>query len=210
MVPPEIRLQGPEHEVQYTAPARLPTRFGSFYVVGFRWADGEEHLAITKGDLSTDHPDGTLVRLHSKCVTGDVLHSLRCDCGAQLHHALASLEEEGRGVLVYLDQEGRGIGLYNKIRAYVLQDEGSDTVDANRELGFPDDARDYRHAVDVLRALGVERVRLLTNNPDKVTHLREAGVDVVERVPIHVGAHDENRSYLEAKRDRMGHLLDQG
>lgn len=189
-----------------TGRANLPTRFGDFDVAAFEDGTGREHLAILKGEVQG--AEDLLVRLHSRCVTGEVFHSRRCDCGAQLEHALRRIEEEGRGVLVYLDQEGRGVGLVNKIRAYALQDDGADTVEANRELGLPEDARDYGAAADLLQVLGVESVRLLTNNPDKVHRLQEEGVAVTDREPIVVGRNEENVAYLETKRQEMGHLLD--
>lgn len=189
-----------------TGRADLPTRFGDFDVAAFRDGDGAEHLAILKGEVRA--AEDLLVRIHSRCVTGEVFHSRRCDCGAQLEHALRRIEEEGQGVLVYLDQEGRGVGLLNKIRAYNLQDDGADTVEANRELGLPDDARDYGAAADVLRALDVASVRLLTNNPDKVDRLEDQGVTVSSREPIVVGRNEENIAYLETKAREMGHLLE--
>jgi GTP cyclohydrolase II len=149
-----------------------------------------------------------LARVHSECLTGDVLGSLRCDCGSQLRSALDRIRAEGRGLLLYLRQEGRGIGLFNKVSAYALQDEGLDTVEANEHLGFPADIRDYRDAARILEDLGVQQVRLLTNNPTKIEQLRELGVDVIERVPIVVEPTPENESYLRTKRTKMGHLLD--
>lgn len=190
--------------VEVTSPAALPTRAGGFRVVAFRFPGGEEHLAVLKGE-----PAGarTLVRLHSSCLTGDVLGSCRCDCGPQLAGALEAIEREGRGVVLYLNQEGRGIGLFNKIRAYVEQDMGANTVEANVKLGFDADARSYGQAVEMLRHLRVESVRLLTNNPDKLAALVDAGIPVVERVPHQPGQNETNRLYIETKRDLMGHLL---
>jgi len=190
------------HEV--TPPADLPTRAGHFQVVAFRDAEVCEHLAIVKGDVAGEE---VLTRIHSSCLTGDVLGSCRCDCGPQLDAALRAIEAEGRGVVLYLNQEGRGIGLFNKIRAYVEQDAGANTVEANEKLGFAADARAYDHAAAMLRALGVASVRLMTNNPAKVDALRAAGIEVDERVPLVAGVSDANRSYLATKRDLMGHLI---
>jgi GTP cyclohydrolase II len=189
---------------EVTPPAALPTRWGTFRIQASRFADGQEHVAIVKGD-----PRGArvLARVHSSCLTGDVLGSHRCDCGPQLDAALAAIEREGRGVVLYLNQEGRGIGIFHKIAAYALQDQGANTVEANEKLGFQPDERDYAHAAAMLRALGVESVRLMTNNPSKVAALEAAGVAVAERVPHVVGVTDANRSYLATKRDLLGHLL---
>lgn len=194
--------------LEVVGPADLPTPIGQFDVYAFEHPalDGE-HALLVKGDVSVPIEEGILCRVHSACLTGDTLHSARCDCGAQLDEALTQIEEEGLGVLVYLNQEGRGIGLVNKIKAYRLQDEGHDTVEANRELGLPADARNYGPAADALSELGVERVRLLTNNPEKVRALQETGVRVEERVPLHVDVEEAVGGYLEAKRDRLGHLL---
>jgi GTP cyclohydrolase II len=194
--------------VDLVGPADLPTPVGHFDVYAFEHPDLEgEHAVITKGDPAVSGEDGVLCRVHSACLTGDTFHSARCDCGAQLDEAIERIEEEGTGVLVYLNQEGRGIGLVNKIRAYQLQDDGHDTVDANRELGFPADARNYGPAADVLDELGVDRVRLLTNNPAKVQALEDAGVRVEERVHLHVETGEAGEGYLATKRDRLGHLL---
>lgn len=210
---PSVRLpvrepHAPRFDV--TQPARLPTRHGVFTLLAFRFypASGgapEEHLAIVKGD---PRGEDVLVRLHSSCITGDVLGSRKCDCGPQLDHALAALEEAGRGVVLYLQQEGRGIGLFNKVQAYALQDAGANTVEANRKLGLAADAREYDCAARMLRHLGVRTVRLLTNNPGKIAALEAAGVSVASRVPIEVGATPENRAYLSDKRDLMGHLFE--
>jgi 3,4-dihydroxy 2-butanone 4-phosphate synthase/GTP cyclohydrolase II len=193
-------------DIVATDRADLPTRYGDFDVVAFRGEEGRDHLAVLKGEV--EGQEDVLVRIHSRCVTGEVLHSRRCDCGAQLEHALRRIDDEGQGVLVYLAQEGRGIGLLNKIQAYNLQDDGADTVEANRQLGLPDDARDYQPAAHLLDGLEVESVRVLTNNPDKVQRLEEAGVTVTERVPIVVGRNQDNIAYLETKAKEMGHLLD--
>ncbi|ADV68367.1 bifunctional 3,4-dihydroxy-2-butanone-4-phosphate synthase/GTP cyclohydrolase II [Deinococcus maricopensis] len=191
--------------LRVAASAALPTAYGEFRLVGFEDArTGAEHVALVMGDVTGPPP---LVRLHSECLTGDALHSLRCDCGAQRDAALAAIAAEGRGVLVYLRQEGRGIGLLNKIRAYALQDAGADTVEANERLGFPADARDFTTGAEVLRLLGVPVARLLTNNPRKLSGLRAAGVEVVERVPVHAGHSAHNAVYLGTKARKLGHLL---
>ena len=169
--------------------------------------DRSAHVALVRGPVSGDLP-APIVRIHSQCLTGDVLHSRRCDCGDQLRMAMAEVDRAGRGVVVYMSQEGRGIGLSNKIRAYALQDKGVDTVEANVQLGFPADQRDYAVAGQILRHMGVERVRLLTNNPEKVAAMTRLGIEVTERLTVEVPASDDNRRYLETKRDRMGHLLD--
>src|SRR6267143_4807063 len=187
------------------ADATLPTRWGDFRISVFRF-DGSEVVALVRGEL--DGPEPVLVRLHSECLTGDVLGSLRCDCGDQLRAALEVIGSADRGVLLYLDHEGRGIGLFNKVRAYGLQDGGLDTVDANVELGLPIDARDYSAAASVLRELGIQSVRLMTNNPAKILGLEMHGVDVVERVPLETIPNEVNAPYLRAKASRMGHLLD--
>ncbi|MBD3389011.1 MAG: GTP cyclohydrolase II [Candidatus Altiarchaeales archaeon] len=184
--------------------ALLPTSHGNFNARSFRDADGREHLAVYKGDLKRENVP---VRVHSKCTTGDTFHSLRCDCGEQLARALEHIEKEGFGVLVYLDQEGRGIGLLNKVNAYRLQENGSDTVEANEELGFPSDMRDYRVAADILKSLGVVSVLLMTNNPGKIKGLVEHGVTVSDRMPLKVEPNDFNRKYLDTKKLRMDQLL---
>lgn len=194
----------PANGYEATPPARLPTARGVFTLVAFRFSTGKEHLAAIMGDVAGN---GALVRVHSSCVTGDVLGSHKCDCGPQLAHALDRIAEAGRGVVLYLDQEGRGIGLFDKIRAYALQDEGANTVDANVRLGLPAEARDYRDAATMLRHLGVRSVRLMTNNPLKVKSLVDAGIPVLERLPHHVGETPDNERYLADKRDLMGHLL---
>jgi GTP cyclohydrolase II len=188
---------------EVTPPAALPTRWGDFQVVAFRFPGGEEHLAIVKGDVAGA---GVLARVHSSCLTGDVLGSQRCDCGAQLAGALDAIERAGRGVVLYLNQEGRGIGLFHKIRAYHEQDRGANTVEANVLLGFEADGRSYDHAAAMLRHLGVESVRLLTNNPKKVEALAAAGIVVAERVPHQPGVTETNRLYIQTKRDLLGHM----
>ena len=183
---------------------RLPTHWGEFNLHGLVDAhSGGEHAAMSLGVLDDGQP--VLTRLHSECLTGDTLYSLKCDCGAQLEASLQAIAEAGRGVLLYLRQEGRGIGLVNKIRAYALQQAGADTVEANRLLGLPDDARDYTVAADMLGQLGVRRVRLLTNNPAKVAALQRLGIEVVERLSLHMPPNPHNRGYLQTKSRRMGH-----
>jgi GTP cyclohydrolase II len=191
--------------VRLEAEADIPTRYGALRTVVFRHGgDPGEHVAIVCGDVMRDD---VLVRIHSECLTSEVLGSLKCDCAAQLDAALIAIARAGCGVVVYLRQEGRGVGLANKIRAYALQSLGADTVDANRALGLPDDARRYDAAAELLRTLGVRSVRLLTNNPEKVAGLRALGVDVRARVPQVVAVHPLGAAYMRAKRDRMGHLL---
>jgi GTP cyclohydrolase II len=191
--------------VQLAAHARLPTRFGEFEIYGFYDAKHDkEHTAIVKGSVG-DGIDVPL-RIHSQCHTGDVFGSLRCDCREQLEAALRAIEEAGRGAVVYMKQEGRGIGLLNKIKAYRLQELGLDTVEANRYLGFPDDARDYAVAARIIDLLGIKSVCLMTNNPDKVEKLGAAGIKISRRIPIVMPPNSEDAAYLDAKRDKMGHL----
>ncbi len=195
-----------ERTTRHVASADLPTIHGDFRIHGYvDELRGDEHVALTLGSVAGDEP--VLVRMHSECLTGDALHSLRCDCGFQRDAALAAIAREGRGVLVYLRQEGRGIGLLNKIRAYALQDEGSDTVEANERLGFLPDLRDYGVGAQVLVDLGVRRLRLLTNNPRKIAALAGFGLEVVERVPLRVEPNPHNERYLRAKADKLGHLM---
>ena len=192
--------------VERVVETSLPTDFGEFHAVGFRsLVDGKHHVAMVKGDVAGE--EDVLVRVHSECLTGDVFHSLRCDCGQQLEDALRRIEDDGRGVLLYLSQEGRGIGLLNKLRAYKLQDGGLDTVDANIELGMPADLRDYGIGAQILVDLGLSSIRLLTNNPKKIVGLEGYGLSVTDQVPIEHPATPHNRVYLRAKRDRLGHLL---
>jgi 3,4-dihydroxy 2-butanone 4-phosphate synthase/GTP cyclohydrolase II len=184
----------------------LPTAFGDFDVVGYRsLVDDKHHVAMVKGEI--DGAEDVLVRVHSECLTGDVFHSLRCDCGEQLESALAMIEEEGKGVLLYLSQEGRGIGLLNKLKAYKLQEEGLDTVDANLKLGLPADLRDYGIGAQILVDLGLSSIRILTNNPKKIVGLEGYGLSVSGQVPIQPTPNPHNEAYLRAKRDRMGHTL---
>ena len=216
---------------QFITSAKLPTRHGEFDIHIFENDDGQEHVMLTVGmsvvDQTTEstalssqneasnQQDDTLaerpiplVRIHSECLTGDAFSSLKCDCGPQLNTAMQAIQETGYGAILYLRQEGRGIGLTNKIRAYALQDQGHDTLDANLMLGLPADARIYDMCGPMLAHIGVDAVRLITNNPDKVAYLTEHGINVVERVPLLVGVNDMNAEYLATKRDRMGHLLD--
>jgi GTP cyclohydrolase II len=191
------------------AEADFPTEFGFFRIYGFEGRDGdltEEAVVLKMGDLAAGPPP--LVRIHSQCLTGDVFHSLRCDCRAQLEIALQSIAEEGRGLLVYEHQEGRGIGLLNKLRAYELQDQGADTVEANERLGFDSDLRSYQLPGAILQYFGLKAVRLLSNNPQKVEAVERAGVEVVERVPCLADVLDTRESYLRTKREKMGHLLE--
>ncbi len=192
--------------VERVVDTKLPTGFGEFVAVGYRsLVDNKHHVALVKGEVQGE--SDVLVRVHSECLTGDVFHSLRCDCGEQLESALAIIEREGRGVLLYLSQEGRGIGLLNKLRAYKLQEEGFDTVDANLKLGLPADLRDYGIGAQILVDLGLTSIRILTNNPKKISGLAGYGLSVTDQVPIEHASNPHNESYLRAKRDRMGHSL---
>jgi 3,4-dihydroxy 2-butanone 4-phosphate synthase/GTP cyclohydrolase II len=185
---------------------RLPTEFGDFTMVGYTNAvDQAEHVALVMGNPDPDKP--CLVRVHSECLTGDVFTSRRCDCGSQLHAAMRQVADAGEGVILYLRQEGRGIGLLNKLRAYELQDAGHDTVEANKKLGFKADLRDYGIGAQILRDLGLRKLKLLTNNPKKIIALDGYGLEVVERVQLQVGAHEDNITYLQTKQDKMGHML---
>jgi GTP cyclohydrolase II len=191
------------------AEADFPTRFGFFRIFGFRGAlpsgEPDEVIALRMGDLAGNPP---LVRIHSQCLTGDVFHSLRCDCREQLEIALQRVAGEGRGLIIYENKEGRGIGLLNKLRAYELQDQGADTVEANERLGFAADLRDYELPGAVLRYFGVESVRLLSNNPDKIQALERAGIRVAERIPCVAADSTHFRQYLETKKDKLGHLIE--
>jgi len=192
--------------VQRIAVAKLPTQSGEFQIAGYRSLNSsEEFVALFKGEMRKDVP--TLVRIHSQCLTGDVFGSIKCDCGPQLHKAMQLIEADGRGAIVYQQQEGRGIGIINKIRAYALQDEGADTVEANEKLGFAVDARNYKQCAEILFDLGLCKVRVMSNNPDKMRALEDAGLQVVERVPIEVEAQEPAAHYMRTKKEKMGHLL---
>jgi len=193
--------------VQKVAVAKLPTQFGNFKIAGYRsLTSSEEFVVLIKGEMRADVP--TLVRIHSQCLTGDVFASIKCDCGPQLHRAMELIQIEGRGAIVYQQQEGRGIGIINKIRAYALQDEGADTVEANEKLGFAIDARNYQQCAEILFDLGLCKVRVMSNNPDKMRALEDAGLQVVERVPIEVESEEPAAHYMRTKKEKMGHLLD--
>jgi len=192
--------------VRRVASAKLPTEYGDFEVHVYESAiDSQTHVALVHGTIGAG--EDVLTRVHSSCVTGDIFHSSRCDCGSQLHLALQRIAQEGRGVLLYLNQEGRGIGLANKIRAYALQDQGFDTVEANERLGFAADLREYHTGVLILRDLGVRSTHLLSNNPKKLAGVTGEGLSVSERIPIEIPAGESNRRYLETKRDKLGHQI---
>ncbi len=197
----------PTLTVEKVAVANLPTQFGEFKIAGYRsLISTEEFVVLYKGEMTANFP--TLVRIHSQCLTGDVFGSIKCDCGPQLHQAMELIETEGRGAIVYQQQEGRGIGIINKIRAYALQDEGADTVEANEKLGFVVDAREYQQCAEILFDLGLCKVRVMSNNPDKISALENAGLQVVERVPIEVEAQAPAAHYLKTKKEKLGHLID--
>jgi len=192
--------------IERVAKADMPTKHGDFDVLGYvNKLNGEHHLALVKGKVDDGEP--VLVRVHSECLTGDAFGSLRCDCGEQFDEAAKKIEEEGRGVLLYMRQEGRGIGLINKIKAYQLQDQGMDTVEANIALGFPEDMRDYGIGAQILEDLGIKKVKLMTNNPKKLSGISGYGIEIVERVPIQMNHNEKNKFYLETKKEKMGHLL---
>jgi 3,4-dihydroxy 2-butanone 4-phosphate synthase/GTP cyclohydrolase II len=195
-----------EVSIKKASEAALPTRYGEFKIVGYEnILNGEHHVALVKGDVASGEP--VLVRVHSECLTGDAFGSLRCDCGEQYAQAMRAIEAEGRGVLVYMRQEGRGIGLINKIKAYALQDQGLDTVEANLALGFKEDLRDYSISTQILADLGITKVKLMTNNPKKLKGLSGFGIEVVERVPIQMNHNEKNEHYLKTKKQKLGHML---
>lgn len=201
------RVSGGPLSVEKVADARLPTDHGDFRIAGYRSLNSdEEYVVLYKGDLKCDAP--ALVRIHSQCLTGDVFHSIKCDCGQQLKRAMELIDEAGRGAIVYQQQEGRGIGILNKIRAYALQDQGADTIEANVRLGFEVDSRDYRQCAEILFDMGLCQVRVLSNNPLKIKALEDAGLQIVERVAIEVDPPRCAKSYLRTKKEKMGHLLE--
>jgi 3,4-dihydroxy 2-butanone 4-phosphate synthase / GTP cyclohydrolase II len=202
----QYRMQTEKH-VHCVAAPRLPTDYGEFRVHAYKSdINGEEHVALVMGEIAED--DEVLVRVHSSCLTGDVFHSSRCDCGEQLERAFERVSKEGKGVILYLLQEGRGIGLVNKLRAYELQDQGADTIEANAKLGFPPDIRDYGTGSQILRDLGVRKIRLMTNNPAKYVAIEGFGLQIVERVPLEIAPSQSTRKYLEAKKKKLGHILE--
>ncbi|GMV96357.1 MAG: hypothetical protein AMXMBFR83_07230 [Phycisphaerae bacterium] len=207
-----------ENVIQRIETVPLPTRYGTFTLHAYRsMVDREPHLALCCGGVGEHGPDGqpiihdepVLVRVHSECLTGDVFGSLRCDCGDQLHDAMCMIQAAGKGAVVYLRQEGRGIGLQHKLRAYRLQDQGLDTVEANEKLGFPADKRDYGVGAQIIRDLGLRKLRVLTNNPKKVSRLEVYGLSIIEQVPICIPPNEVNRAYLRTKKEKMGHLLNE-
>lgn len=192
--------------VEKVAEARLPTEFGEFRISGYRSLNSkEEFVVLHKGKLRGDIP--TLVRIHSQCLTGDVFHSIKCDCGPQLQRAMELIEKEGRGAIVYQHQEGRGIGIINKIRAYALQDEGADTIEANTRLGLGIDLREYNQCAEILRDLGLKKIKVMSNNPEKLKALKDAGLEIAERIPLEFKPSKDTQNYLSVKKTRMGHLL---
>ena len=191
-------------DIEKLPKSKLPMPWGEFNVIGFTDHDGEEHLAIYLGDIS----ENPLLRIHSQCLTGDALFSLRCDCGPQLAMALEKIASDGNGIVIYMAQEGRGIGLINKIKAYELQDQGMNTAEANEKLGFAADEREYVFCAEILNSLGISSVRLMTNNPSKIKGLEDAGIKVSERIAIQAKPTDENKEYLKVKSKYMGHMLE--
>ncbi|MTI55420.1 bifunctional 3,4-dihydroxy-2-butanone-4-phosphate synthase/GTP cyclohydrolase II [Geosporobacter ferrireducens] len=192
--------------IERAAEADMPTKYGNFRIIGYQnKLNGEHHIALVKGNISDGEP--ILVRVHSECLTGDVFGSMRCDCGEQYAAAMQKISKEGRGVLIYMRQEGRGIGLINKLKAYALQDEGMDTIEANLALGFPEDMRDYGIGAQILNDLGVKKIKLMTNNPRKLAGITGHGIEIVERVPIQMNHNEKNAYYLKTKKDKMGHIL---
>ncbi|HEV7699888.1 MAG TPA: GTP cyclohydrolase II [Pyrinomonadaceae bacterium] len=192
--------------VERVATAHLPTEYGEFEIAGYRSkTSDEEFVVLCKGEMDPEVP--TLVRIHSQCLTGDVFGSIKCDCGPQLHKTMSMIEAEGRGAILYQQQEGRGIGIINKIRAYALQDEGADTVEANEQLGFEVDSREYQQCAEILFDLGLCKVRVISNNPDKLAALERAGLRIVERIPIEVPPEAPAAHYLRTKKEKLGHLL---
>ncbi len=203
----ECRWSNRDVTVEKVATAKLPTQIGEFRIAGYRsMTSDEEFVVLYKGEMVAEIP--TLVRIHSQCLTGDVFGSIKCDCGPQLHKAMEMIETEGCGAIVYQQQEGRGIGIINKIRAYALQDEGADTVEANEALGFAIDARTYQQCAEILFDLGLCQVRVISNNPDKLQALEVAGLRIVERIPIEIETEEPAAHYLRTKKEKMGHLLD--
>jgi GTP cyclohydrolase II len=195
-----------EAVVRFVAQSELPMPMGTFQMAGFEEVDTQkEHVALVYGDVSGDEP--VLARIHSECLTGDALFSLRCDCGFQLQEALTRIAEEGRGIILYLRQEGRGIGLLNKIKAYNLQDQGADTVEANESLGFDADLREYSMCLPMLEHFGIKSLRLMTNNPRKVAAMQKYGIEVAQREPIQVGKNSHNQNYLATKANKLGHMM---
>ncbi|HCN37787.1 MAG TPA: GTP cyclohydrolase II, partial [Bacteroidetes bacterium] len=195
-----------ENLVHRIIETRLPTRFGDFKIHLFESdVDSKEHIALVKGEIKSDTP--VLIRVHSECLTGDIFGSIKCDCRDQLLQAMKMIEKEGSGIVLYMRQEGRGIGLRNKLKAYELQEQGKDTVDANLELGFKPDLRDYGIGAQILCKLGVKKIKLMTNNPKKVVGLQGYGLEIVERIPIEIESNPENENYLNTKRDKLGHLI---
>ena len=195
--------------VERVAEAKLPTEWGDFQIAGYRsLTSAEEFVVLFKGEIRSSVP--TLVRIHSQCLTGDVFGSTKCDCGQQLHRTMQMIQEEGRGAIVYQQQEGRGIGILNKIKAYALQDEGADTVEANERLGLAVDSREYRQCAEVLFDLGLCKVKVISNNPGKLRALEEAGLEITERVSIEVTSSEPAARYLQTKKEKLGHLLDLG